>query len=95
MKVINLITEVYFTQDDLLEQILSPSNLNRAYKQVVSNRGSGGIDGLDTEGLLPWLLIHKEELIHSLKSGKYRLNPVRQVVMPKEGGKQRLLGILR
>ena len=34
----NNLTEVRFTTDDLLEQILSPSNMNKAYKQVVSNK---------------------------------------------------------
>ena len=43
------ITENNFTtieQSDfgLLEQILSPINLNKAYKQVKSNKGSGGVD---------------------------------------------------
>lgn len=89
----NHLTEVHFTKDDLLEQILSPTNLNQAYKQVVSNKGSGGIDGLCTEDLLPWLLLHKEELTTSIKSGKYVPNPVRRVEIPKESGKKRLLGI--
>ena len=44
----------------LLEMILSPTNLNTAYKQVKSNKGSGGIDGLGVEELLPYLLEHKE-----------------------------------
>lgn len=89
----NNLTEVPFTQDELLEQILSPSNLNRAYKEVLSNKGRGGINGLETDELLPWLLLHKEELIHSLESGKYRPHPVRRVEIPKDGGKKRLLGI--
>ena len=44
------ITENNFTtieQADygLLEMILSPTNLNKAYKQVKSNKGCGGVDG--------------------------------------------------
>ena len=31
--------------------ILSPTNLNKAYKQVKSNKGSGGIDGMGEEEL--------------------------------------------
>jgi len=41
----NTLTEVNFTEEHLLEHILSPSNLNEAYRQVVSNKGAGGIDG--------------------------------------------------
>ena len=31
-------------KDDLMSQILSPDNLNRAYLQVVRNKGVGGVD---------------------------------------------------
>ena len=31
--------------------ILSPTNLNKAYKHVKSNKGSGGIDGMGEEEL--------------------------------------------
>jgi len=89
----NNLTEVRFTTDDLLEQILSPSNLNKAYKQVVSNKGSGGIDGMETENLLLWLREHKETMLLLIMSGKYRPNPVRRVEIPKDGGKKRQLGI--
>jgi hypothetical protein len=37
----------------LLEYILSPANLNLAYKRVKSNRGSGGVDKMELEELLP------------------------------------------
>jgi group II intron reverse transcriptase/maturase len=89
----NHLTEVRFTKEDLLEQILSPSNLNKAYKQVISNRWSGGVDGMDTTNPLPCLRERSEELLNTIYSGKYRPNPVRRVEIPKEGGKKRLPGI--
>lgn len=89
----NNLTEVRFTEGGLLEQILSPSNMNKAYKRVVSNKGSGGIDGMDTTDLLAWLHGHKGELLHAIGTGKYKPNPVRRVEIPKDGGKKRLLGI--
>ena len=76
----------------LLEHILSPTNLNRAYKRVRSNRGSGGIDKMEVESLRDYLVTNKEKLIHSLLDGSYRPNPVRRVEIPKEKGK-RSLGI--
>lgn len=39
----NHLVEVQFTKEDLLERIVSPTNMNRAYRQVVSNGGSGGV----------------------------------------------------
>lgn len=73
------IVEVPFDKEHLLEIILSPSNLNKAYKAVVRNNGSGGIDKMSCEQLLPWLKANKDELIISLQSGTYRPNPVRRV----------------
>ncbi len=89
----NNLVEVPNVVSDLLTQIVSPSNMNRAYKQVVSNAGSGGIDGMETKDLLPYLLRHKDELVQSLVGGKYRPNPVRRVEIPKDNGKKRPLGI--
>jgi RNA-directed DNA polymerase len=77
----------------MLEQILSPFNLNQAYKRVKSNKGSGGVDKMEVESLLDYLVYHKEELIQSILDGTYRPNPVRRVEIPKENGKMRMLGI--
>ncbi len=85
--------EVPFDKAHLLELILSPDNLNRAYKTVVGNKGSGGIDKMSCEQLLPWFLANKDELTSSLQQGTYRPNPVRRVEIPKDNGKKRLLGI--
>ena len=40
----NTLEEVHFERGDLLELIVSPSNMNAAYKRVVSNGGSGELD---------------------------------------------------
>ena len=87
------IVEVPFDKEHLLEQILSPANLNRAYKAVMRNKGCGGIDKMSCEQLLPWLLTNKDELMSSLLDGSYRPNPVKRVEIPKDNGKMRLLGI--
>ena len=87
------IVEVPSDKEHLLETILSPNNLNEAYKAVVRNKGCGGIDKMSCEQQLPWLLANKEELICSLLDGSYRPNPVRRVEIPKDNGKMRLLGI--
>jgi len=80
-------------REGLLEQILNRENLNRAYKQVKKNKGTGGIDGMQVDELLPFLKEHREELMQSLRDGKYRPKPVRRVEIPKENGKTRKLGI--
>lgn len=80
-------------QNSLLEKILSPTNLNAAYKQVMRNRGAAGIDRMDCDRLLGYLMEHKAALMESIRQRTYRPNPVRRVEIPKDDGKKRLLGI--
>ena len=88
----NTITD--FWTDNLLELITRTDNLNKAYLQVKRNKGKGGIDGMQVDGLLPYLREHQSELIQQLREGKYKPNPVRRVEIPKEEkGKVRKLGI--
>ncbi len=83
-----------FWTDNLLELILRKDNLNKAYKKVKSNKGKGGIDGMQVDGLLPYLRENQSEIIREIREGKYRPNPVRRVEIPKEEkGKVRKLGI--
>ena len=89
----NNLKEVQFERGNLLEFVLSPDNLNRAYLQVKRNHGSCGVDGLSTEELGGYLKEHKDELMESLKSGRYRPNPVLRVEIPKDNGRKRPLGI--
>lgn len=79
---------------DLLEQILDRDNLNRAYKQVKRNHGAPGIDCMTVEDALPWLLEHKDELLQSIREGRYKPSPVRRKEIPKpDGSGVRKLGI--
>jgi group II intron reverse transcriptase/maturase len=89
----NRLTAFKQRKDGLLEYILSPSNLNSAYKRVKSNKGSGGVDKMEVAELLPYLQSHKDSLIESIYAGSYHPNPVRRVEIPKSKGKTRSLGI--
>ena len=83
----------YWT-DNLLELILRKENLNKAYKKVKSNKGSGGIDGMQVDELLSYLRENQKTLIQEIKDGKYKPNPVRRVEIPKETkGEYRKLGV--
>ena len=87
------VVEVPFDREHLLEVILSPENLNKAYKTVFRNKGCGGIDRMSCDELLPWLLTNRKSLICSVLDGSYRPNPVLRVEIPKDNGKMRQLGI--
>jgi len=86
----NNLTDTDKPKYGLLEQILSPSNLNQAFKRVRSNKGSGGIDKMEVESLKDYLVNNKEKLIQSILDGSYRPNPVRRVEIPKEKGTRNL-----
>ena len=77
------IVEIPFDKEHVLEVILSPDNLNKAYLAVLRNKGCGGIDKMSCEQLLPWLLTNKDVLIRSLMDSSYRPNPVKRVEIPK------------
>ena len=78
---------------NLLEKILYRDNLNNAYKRVKANKGAPGVDGMTVEEALPWLKEHGEELKETIRSGKYKPQPVRRKEIPKPDGGARKLGI--
>ena len=67
---------------DLLEKVLDRDNLNRAYRRVKANKGASGVDGMTVDEALPWLKEHREELLESIRNGKYKPSPVRRVEIP-------------
>ena len=79
--------------DGLLEEIVSPENLNRAYKRVKRNKGAGGVDGMEVDELLQYLKDKGEGIRKSIVAGEYQPQPVRRVEIPKDNGKKRKLGI--
>ena len=78
---------------ELLEKILERENLNEAYKRVYANKGASGVDGVMVEELLDYLKTNKAELLESIRTRKYKPQPVRRVEIPKDNGKKRQLGI--
>ena len=78
---------------DLLEKVLDRDNLNRAYKRVKGNKGASGVDGMTVNKALPWLKEHRDELLESIRNGKYKPSPVRRAEIPKDNGGVRKLGI--
>lgn len=87
-------TITYSQTDKLMELILHPDNLNKAYKRVKSNKGAGGVDGMNVDELLTFLKDNKKQLVQKLMDGRYKPNPARRVEIPKETkGEFRKLGV--
>jgi len=80
--------------DRLLDQIVSRKNMTKAYKRVVGNKGSAGIDGMEVEDLKNYLKRHWEEIKKGLLENEYHPQAVLQVEIAKQNGDgTRLLGI--
>ena len=77
----------------MIEQVLNRRNVMRAYRQVVSNKGSAGVDGMPVRELYEYLTINRERIESGLREGKYLPQAILGVEIPKSNGKTRLLGI--
>jgi RNA-directed DNA polymerase len=77
----------------LLERILSRENMLVAYKRVVANKGSHGVDGMKVDELRTFIIDKWQSVRQKLLEGRYVPSPVRRVEIPKADGGVRLLGI--
>ncbi|MCO5248860.1 MAG: group II intron reverse transcriptase/maturase [Chitinophagales bacterium] len=77
----------------MLTAILDIRNITYALKQVCSNKGSGGVDGMQTDELRDFMSTHWSSLKEALLNGSYQPDAVRKVEIPKPQGGTRMLGI--
>lgn len=77
----------------MIAKILAPKNLYKAYRKVLLNKGSSGIDGMEVTDLREYLSTHQSKLLREILEGRYVPEAIRGVEIPKSGGKVRLLGI--
>ena len=77
----------------MIEQVLNRRNVMRAYRQVVQNKGSAGVDGMSVKELYKYLVENRECIESSLRQGTYLPQAILGVEIPKSNGKTRLLGI--
>ena len=77
----------------MLEEILDRRNLEKALRAVISNKGGGGVDGMQTDELRDYLTHHYQVLKQEILEGVYQPSPVRKVIIPKAQGGTRMLGI--
>lgn len=77
----------------MIEQVLKPKNLYKAYHQVVRNKGAAGIDHMRVEALFSYLENNRNQIINMVANCTYVPNPILGVEIPKSNGKTRRLGI--
>ena len=77
-----------------MEDVCERANLKKALRQVRSNKGNAGVDGMTVDQLGDYLKQHWPVIREQLLNGTYEPKPVRRVEIPKpDGGGVRKLGI--
>jgi RNA-directed DNA polymerase len=82
-----------FKKNSLGNQVWDKRNLENAWKQVRANRGSAGVDGVTIEEFEQNLQQNLAEIERQLKENRYVPQPVKRVLIPKDNGKMRQLGV--
>jgi group II intron reverse transcriptase/maturase len=77
----------------MIEDVLNRRNIMQAYRQVVSNKGSAGVDGMPVKELYEYLTENRDQIEADIRRGKYLPQPIRGTEIKKSNGKKRLLGI--
>lgn len=77
----------------MIDKILRYKNLHKAYRKVVANGGSCGVDGMEVCELEKYIVKNYHEVVHDIQTRNYRSASIRGVEIPKGNGKTRLLGI--
>ena len=77
----------------MIAQVVERGNMQRAYSQVMRNRGAPGIDGMRCEDLKDWLKANWPRVKAALLDGTYLPQAVRRVDIPKPQGGVRTLGV--
>lgn len=77
----------------MMEEVVRRENLKKALKRVCANKGGPGIDGMTVDELKDHLKVHWPQIRTKLLQGQYKPQPVKQVMIPKPGGGNRMLGI--
>ncbi|WP_346798649.1 group II intron reverse transcriptase/maturase [Halomonas sp. Bachu 37] len=77
----------------LMEWVVDPENMERAYRKVVSNKGAPGVDGMTVHQLADHLKTHWPMLRKRLLANEYHPSPTRTATIPKPKGGTRQLGI--
>jgi RNA-directed DNA polymerase len=78
----------------LMEWVVERENMKKALKRVEENKGASGVDEMPVAELREYLKAEWPRIKEELLSGRYKPEAVREVEIPKPGGKgMRTLGI--
>src|SRR5699024_4112532 len=78
---------------NLIDKVISNSNLWNACERVKKNKGAPGVDGITVDELENHMKKYFQPLKRKLRDGTYQAQPVKRVAIPKSDGSKRYLGI--
>jgi len=61
----------------MIEKVLNRKNLYKAYRQVVRNKGSAGVDGMQVTELFSYLENNRDRIVTSILNHTYVPQPIK------------------
>ena len=77
----------------MIEKVVSRKNIASAIKQVVSNHGAAGVDGMSVKTLSLLPQTYWNDIATAITNESYLPQAILGIEIPKENGNKRLLGI--
>ncbi|WP_241461455.1 hypothetical protein [Aquimarina macrocephali] len=74
----------------MIESVLEATNLYKAERQVLRNKGASGVDGVRCWDLPDFIRKYRTKLLSSILDNSYTPDAILGVSIPKENGKPRL-----
>jgi retron-type reverse transcriptase len=75
----------------MIEKVLQSKNLYKAYRQVVGNKGSSGLDGMQVTELKSFIDQNRTAVLTDILRRRYVPQAIRGVEIPKSNGKTRFI----
>ena len=79
--------------DHLMEEVITPKNMEEAMRRVRKNNGAPGVDDMTVRETIEWMNKHFAEVQAEMMGGYYHPTAVRRREIPKPDGGVRELGI--
>ena len=77
----------------MIEKVINRKNMRLACQQVLKNKGSAGVDGMNLSQLTQTVKQHRDVIAASMVNETYRPQPILGLSITEDNGKERLLGI--
>ena len=74
----------------LIDKILHPKNLTKAYTKVWANRGSAGVDGMGVKDLKKHIDTYRGDIVREIINDRYIPSAIKGVEIPKSNDERKI-----